>query len=138
MTNPFDPPKPFSGGAPNTSLPNVSDAMASWFQPMQFLLLTKTVVGFQNFETTSPVNFRGVIQPMADKTLMVKPEGERDWSWMQLHSDPSLALNTDDVVIYSGTQYRVMALKDYTQYGYLEYHLVEDSTGAGPNIVEVP
>ena len=49
-----------------------------------------------------------------------------------LHSDPVLDLEVDDVVNWNGTQTRVMTKKNYALYGFIEYHLVQDWTGAGP------
>lgn len=117
------------------NVPNVSGALLSWFQPMRFDLIVKTTEAFQVVETTTPINFRGVIQPLTDRQLSLRPEGQRAWSWFQLHSTPNLKLEVDDVVIYLGVQTRVMALKDYSLYGYVEYHLCQDWTGSGPTVV---
>lgn len=115
------------------TLPNVADVMLDWFQGMTFELVVKAVVNSILTETTTPLAFRGVIQPFKPQNLEIKSVGERDWSWYMLHSDINLALSTDDVVIYLGKQYRVMEKLDYTPYGYLEYHLILDYTGSGPS-----
>lgn len=116
------------------TLPNMSAALLNWFQAMTFGLLVKTVSGFQVVETETPIAFRGVWQPLTGRQLMLKPEGERGWDWYWLHSDPSLNLKIDDVIIYLGTQYRVMSLKDYTLYKYKEWTLVQDWTGSDPKV----
>lgn len=112
--------------------PDVSGALQDYYQPMQFTPVAKEIVGFQVLETPNPINFRGVMQPFAERQLYLKPEGQRAWSWFLLHCDITLALNVDDVVLWRGKQTRVMARKDYNLYGYVEYHLVQDWTGAGP------
>lgn len=117
------------------SVPDVSGAMLDWFQPMTFGVVVKTVEGFQSYETMTNVNFQGVWQPLTERQLLLKPEGQRAWSWFWLHAEPSLVLDTDQVVTYLGKQYRVMSNKDYRLYGYIEYHLVEDWTGSGPEVV---
>lgn len=114
------------------TVPNVNGAMLQWFQPMVFTVVTKIVVGGEVVETGTPVNFRGVIQPLSNRDLLIKPEGERAWTWLMLHADPSLTLNVDDVVNYLGQQTRVMARKDYRLYGYVYYELIQDYTGSGP------
>lgn len=114
------------------TVPNVNGAMLQWFQPMIFTVVTKIVVGGEVIETGTPVNFRGVIQPLSNRDLLIKPEGERAWTWYMLHADPSLSLNVDDVVSYLGQQTRVMARKDYRLYGYVYYELIQDYTGSGP------
>jgi hypothetical protein len=114
------------------TVPDVSGAMQDYFQQMTFEVLTKTTTGFQVVETGTPINFRGVVQPFTDRQLLLKPEGQRAWSWFLVHSDPTLELEVDDVGNWNGIQTRVMAKKDYLLYGYVEYHWVQDWTGAGP------
>lgn len=114
------------------TVPDVGDALLDWFQPMQFTKLVKSVEGFQNVEVPTVVNFRGVWQPMSMRRLAMKPEGQRSWKWFTVHADPSLALEPDEVVNYLGEQFRVMGHKDYKLYGYVEYELVNDFTGSGP------
>ncbi len=104
-------------------------------QPLD--IVTKDVDGFQVVEKKVTVNTQGTWQAFTDRQLMMKPEGQRDWSWYQLHAVPALVLKPDDVVIYLGTQYRVMAQKDYKLYGYIEYHLIADYTGSGPTEASV-
>ncbi len=116
------------------TLPYVGDALLNWFQPMVFGVVTKTVENFQAVETQQQLSFQGVWQPYSDRQLSLKSEGERKWSWYTCHSDPSLSLEPDMVIVYLGVQYRVMSQKDYRLYGYLEYHLIQDYTGAGPEV----
>lgn len=117
------------------TVPDVSGALQDWFQPMTFGRVTKTVSGFQVVETELQTSFQGVIQPLTSRQLLLKPEGQRAWTWFQLHAEPVLSLNVDEVVIWLGKQTRVMARKDYGIYGYVEYDLVQDWTGAGPTVV---
>lgn len=113
------------------NLPNVEGAMLSWFQNMIFIVMAKTIVNFQAVFTPTQVNFQGVWQPFTSRDLMIKPEGQRHWSWYTCHADPGLILKTDEVIQYEGKNYVVMQKLDYTHYGYNEYHLVEDYTGRG-------
>lgn len=114
------------------TVPDVSGALLDYFQPMVFALVKKTIVNSQVVESTSPINFQGVIQPFTERQLLLRPEGERAWTWFTLHADPSLTLNVDDVVLWHGKQTRAMARKNFELYGYVEYQLVQDWTGAGP------
>jgi hypothetical protein len=114
------------------TIPQLGPAMRNWFQPMVFTPVGKVVNGFMVVESADPINFRGVIQPLTDRQLILKPEGQRSWTWLMLHSDPVLKLQTDDVVEYLGVQTRVMSRRDYTIYGYVMYSLVQDWTNAGP------
>lgn len=114
------------------TVPDVSGALQDWYQQITFEPLQKTVEGFQVVENATPIRFRGMISPFTDRQLFLKPEGQRAWTWFLLYSDTALVLDVDDVVLFKGTQTRVMARKDYGLYGYIEYHLVQDWTGAGP------
>lgn len=114
------------------TVPDVSGAMLDYFQPMTFGVVTKTVENFQVVETMAEVTFQGVWQPQSARQISYKPEGQRAWEWVMLHAEPSLVLEPDQVVIYLGRQFRVKAQSDYRLYGYIQYELVNDYTGAGP------
>jgi hypothetical protein len=114
------------------TVPDVSGALTDWFQPMTFIRVTKSTVGFQLVETPSPYSFQGVIQPFSTQRLLMKPEGQRAWKWFLLHAEPGCTLKPDEVVTYLGASTRIMGRKDFTLYGYVEYELVQDYTGAGP------
>lgn len=116
----------------SVELPDMSDALLSWLQPMVFTNITKSVVASQLVETPASVSFSGVWQPFSAAQLMIKPMGQRSWNWYMCHALTNLALETDDVVNYEGVQYRVMAQNPYPKYGFYEYHLVADYTGSGP------
>lgn len=114
------------------TVPDVSGALRDYFQYLVFTKVSKIVSGFQVVETPYPINFRGVIQPFTKRQLLLKPEGQRAWSWFTCHSDPVLTLQVDDVVLWNGKQTRVMGRTDYALYGFVEYELVQDWEGAGP------
>lgn len=104
--------------------------MRRWFKPMVFVLINKVQRGFQVIEERTPINFRGVIQPLSSEELSMKPEMQRGWIWIWVHADPSLVLKLDDEIVYNGTMYKVMGQKDYRIYGYVSYELVEGYTHA--------
>ncbi len=116
------------------TLPDMGNAMLDYFQKMTFGVVTKSVQGFQAVETVVNVDFQGVWQPLTERQIQLKPEGQRAWPWFWLHSTPDLVLEVDDIITYLGVQYRVMSNKDYRLYNYVEYHLIEDFEGAGPTV----
>lgn len=118
------------------TIPNVSGALQGWFQPMTFEPVVKESIGYEVVETGDPIYFRGVIQPADARNLDIKPEGEQAWTYFMLHSDVSLQLQVDDVVLYLGVQTRVFQRKDYSIYGYLTYILGQDYTNSGPQVVQ--
>lgn len=114
------------------TVPSMEDAMYDWFQPMIFGVITKTVSDFQVIESVVDTNFMGVWQPLSGRQLVMKSEGQRQWSWWMLHSDLKIDLKIDDIVIYLTKQYRVMSKKNYSLYRYQYYELVEDWLSSGP------
>lgn len=119
---------------PAGGVPNMGGALRNWFQPITFERVVKTTVGYQAVEAGTPIEFRGVIQPFSSRDLLLKPEGQRAWSWYRVHAEPGLALADDEVVIWQGLQMRVMGQWEYNLYGYIEYHLIEDYKGSGPTV----
>lgn len=107
-------------------LPQVGAAITGWFRPMVFGVVVKTVEAFEVAEEITQTNFRGVWQPLTPEQIQIKPEGERSWPWYMVHSDPSLILATDDIIIYETVRYRVKATSNYKEYGYNYYELVKD------------
>lgn len=113
-------------------VPDLSGALQSYYQNLVFEPVGKIINGFQVLEQGAPINFRGTVQPFTERQLLLKPEGQRAWTWLLIHSDPILTLQVDDVVSFNGLQTRIMARKDFTLYGYMEYHAIQDWAGAGP------
>lgn len=120
----------------NTNLPNVSAAVIKWFQPMSFFRVTKTIVAYQVQEEMVELKTAGTWQPLKARDIAYKPEGQRAFSWFRLHALPDFVLRDDEVVIKDGVQYRVQGKWAWNEYGYVEYHMFEDYTGRGPEIVE--
>ena len=112
--------------------PNMADAMLDWFQPMTFGVITKTVVSFQTVESIIDIDFMGLWQPLTGRQLKMESQGQRAWNSFMLHADLAIELKIDDIIIYLTKQYRVIANKDYSLYGYRYYELVEDWRNSGP------
>ncbi len=112
------------------TVPDVSGALQDYYQNLVFTPIAKLVSGFQVVEIGNPINFRGVVQPLNKRQLMLKPEGQRAWTWLTCHSDPVLTLQVDDIVLFRGKQTRVMARQSNELYGFVVYDLCQDWTGA--------
>lgn len=134
----FSGPKPFNQ-INFSGMPNMAGTLVGWFQPLVFGVVVKEYINYEVVETMTEVNFRGVWQPLETRKLLLKPENQRSWTWIQCHAHTNLHLENDSVIKFRGVQYRVMAQWDYSLNGFYEYHLVEDYTGSGPAInPEVP
>lgn len=126
--------KNFQDSLNDSALPQMDSVLTSWLLPMVFGIVTKTYRGGRTFESEEQISFKGVWQPMSASKLQLKPEGQRSWKWFTVHSTPDLDLENDQRVIYRGNAYRVMERLNYQEYGYLEYHLVDDYTGDDPDV----
>jgi hypothetical protein len=109
-----------------STTPSMRSTLSGWFRPITMVLIKKVSKDHQIVEIRREIKTVGVIQPLTGQALEIKPEGERSWAWKELHCLPDLILETDDVVEIGGKPNRVMARKDYRDFGYLRYELVED------------
>lgn len=73
--------------------------------------------------------FDGVIQPLDPEEIKVKDEGQWSWDWYWFHTKSDVQLKTNDIVMYKGHEYKIMAKKDYSDYGHIEYHCIKDWQG---------
>lgn len=112
-----------------SKLPNLSNPIKKWVLPLSFIKITKTIYDGEVAETETVYNFEGVFQNLNSKQLQIKPEAERAWSWKMIHSLTNLFLEVDDKISFENKEYRVMNIINYKEYGYYEYHIVEDYNG---------
>lgn len=116
--------KPISLASSN--LPNMGLAVRRWFQKLKFGVIKKTQLNGYTQEVVTELDSFGVRVPFTPEQLKILKEGERSWNWSTLYCNVDLILNTDDRVIIKGVKYRVMGKTDYTEYGYLQYDVIED------------
>lgn len=107
-------------------LPDMSGPVLSWGQKISMVIVGRDQKDYLTEETMVPVETFGVVMPLKPEDLELKPEGERNWVWLNLFCSPSLSLKPGDVIVYNAVRHRIMGRKDYSAYGYLEYELVED------------
>ncbi len=113
-------------------MPVIQDAFTGWTQSITLIKITQAVDNNGVLvNTQTPINFEGTIQPLMPQKMVVSAQGERFWSWLQIHTPYQLGkvVNDNDLISYSGKNYKVMLLNDYSINGYYEYHLVEDYQG---------
>ena len=59
--------------------------------------------------------------------MQFKPEGQRSWEWYWIHTKSGiLNLKTQDKIKFQGKRFKVMAIKDYSLNGFIEYQIVRD------------
>ncbi len=109
-------------------MPQVDDALIDWMQDIILIRISQTVNSNRDVVVTeTPIKFQGTIQPLMPKKLIIKPNGNRFWSWLQIHTPFELGkfIDDNDLISYKGQKFKVMLQNDYSLNGYFEYHLVE-------------
>lgn len=122
------------------SFPDVSGAFWGWSVKSLFISVQKVAVDFEVVENlgSPPFDFGGygqgnyaalifvgVLEPLPDRKLMIKPEGQRTWKWWTLWTKKPLEL--DDIIVDKpGRIYRVMSQSDWSSGRYYQYDLTEN------------
>lgn len=110
-----------------SGMPQMNAAFSGWFNTITLKKITQDVVAGFLEQIEQDLIFKGVIQPLSAKQIALKPEGQRAFTWLQIHCLASDAnLNVDDRIIYNSKLFKIMALKDYSLNNYIEYHAIED------------
>ena len=110
-----------------TGLPQMSNTLNGWEIPLTLTKVVQKIVNGDRVTEEQLINFQGVFQPLRDEQLQYKPEGERSWSWYWIHAKAgTLNLKTQDKIIFENKKYKVMSVKDYSLYGYIEYQVIAD------------
>ncbi|PHS61071.1 MAG: hypothetical protein COB09_19170 [Thalassobium sp.] len=107
----------------------MSATLNGWQNVITISVITQTLVDGLTVNSFVDTSFRGTIQPLKAEHVQLKPEGQRSWQWLQIHAVAGdLNLKNDDRIIYRDIKYKVMANKDYSLNGFIEYEIVKDYT----------
>lgn len=115
-------------------VPTMRSTLLGWFRQLELVKVVKKTVGVRTVEVEVPLPALGVWQPLSAEELNLKKEGERSWRWFSITASTDLVLLTDDIIARSGVRYRVMGKWDYTDEGFVTYHVINafDLKGGGP------
>lgn len=105
----------------------MADAFWNFTEPITFELTSTTSVDFEVSQVvTGSVVFDGVLEPIPERELLVKPEGQRTWMWWKLFTTQVLKL--DDIVKdQKNRQFKVMRKADWGQNGWhYEYQIAQE------------
>lgn len=116
-----------------SGMPQMSATLTGWETPLTLVRVYQDIVEGDLVTTEEKISFLGVWQPLKDEDLQSMPEGWRSWSWYWIHAKVgTLNLNTADKIIFNGTRYKVMAVKDYSLNGFIEYQVILDFESTPP------
>ena len=108
-------------------LPQMANTLNEWEVPLTLKRIKQSIIDGDSVKTEEIINFQGVFQPLRDDQLQFKPEGQRSWSWYWIHAKAgTLNLQTQDKIEFNNVRYKVMSVKDYSLYGYIEYQVILD------------
>lgn len=108
-------------------LPQLNNPVASWSVPITLIKIVQSIVDGDREETQQKITFKGVVQPLTAEQLQFRPEGERSWEHLWIHClAGTLNLKTQDKIIFNNKRYKVLEIKDYSLYAYIEYMVIED------------
>ena len=111
----------------SSGLPQMSNTLNGWEIPLTLTKVVQKIVNGDRVTEEQRINFQGVFQPLRDEQLQYKAEGERSWSWYWIHAKAgTLNLKTQDKIIFENKKYKVISVKDYSLYGYIEYQVIAD------------
>ena len=108
-------------------LPRPQMGINSWSQGARAKVIHQVVdINGNVTNQISFFNFDGVIQPLRPEEIKVKEEAQWSWDWYWFHTLQDVKLTTNDRVFYKNVEYKIMAVKDYSDYGHIEYHCIKD------------
>jgi hypothetical protein len=118
----------------SSGMPQISAAFSGWTSRLTLIKETETVTNGIVSKQQLPISFYGTIQTLSPRAIVLKPEGQRSWTWLQIHcSANATTLIPNDRIIWNGDKYKVMEMKDYRLNNYVEYHIIRDyQTGGTP------
>ena len=107
-------------------LPRMATTILGWFRPLALVRRITQIVDREAVITEVKQSCLGVVQPLSNRELVMKPEGQRSWKWNMLHTSTNIELSPGEDFSINGKNYRVMSDKGYSDYGYVYYELVQD------------
>lgn len=108
-----------------SDVPDVSDAILGFLRQAKIGIVQKDNIDGYAQEITLWENSMAHVQPMPENMVILK-EGNRSWSWFLIYVESQVVLKTDEVIELFGTRYRIMQKGNWAEYGYIQYHAIED------------
>ena len=109
----------------NSNLPNMSETIKDWFQPIVFGLVSTEIVNYRAVNAISYINTLGVVQPAGNEEIELQDEGVRNWEWLEVHCLPNIQVKINEYIYYKNRKYKVKKRQDFEKYGYMRYVIME-------------
>lgn len=110
------------------SFPDMGGAFWNWEDPIQFNVVQTTPVDYEAKDTlTEQIVFYGVLEPITGRELLIKPEGERKFNYLNLWTEQEL--KADSIVQdEKGQTYRVLKKQPWNPGDYSAYEIMQTPT----------
>lgn len=111
----------------NGMLPNVSDTLTGWEVDIYAVFVKQSIIDSEIINQDIIKKISGTLQPLKAEEVDLKPEGQRAWQWYDIHVKSVYpVLRVEQKIKVNNIDYKIMAVKDYSLYGYVEYHVVKN------------
>lgn len=108
-------------------LPNVSDTLTGWEVDIYAVFVKQSMIDGEIINQDIIKKISGTLQPLKAEEVDLKPEGQRAWQWYDIHVKSVYpVLRVEQKIKVNNIDYKIMAVKDYSLYGYVEYHVVRN------------
>lgn len=104
--------------------PSMRSTLIGYMRPLELQSVTTTTKDFETVEVVRPVQANGIWQPFKTAQLTIRPAGERTWRWFTIQTTTDVVLKTSDMIRRRGENYAVMGKADWSDNGFVEYHVV--------------
>ena len=109
-------------------IPDVSEAVIQYFQPVTIGIINSIQInGRTQTIIEKYIKTRGV-RIANDNKVVITRTGERYFATESVYFLGEVILKIDDIFLFNKIQYRVLAIKNWSEYGYNKYSVVQDYT----------
>ena len=108
--------------------PQMAGALRGLTTQLPFQVIEHEIQDHEVVERTAGTRLIEImITPLQPREIAAKAEGERAWKWLKGVSAAPLQLGWT-LIDPRGLRYRVMAVEDWSQSGFYNYHLAQRAT----------
>ncbi len=98
-------------------LPNMSDVLDGFAQPLTLIEVTQEVVDYKPVNVENINEIQAVVQP-ADPDKIKSDKVDYSKKYIQVHTVETL--KNIYICVYQGLRYKAFSIKPYSDYGYFE------------------
>ena len=109
-------------------LPDVSGAVIQFLQPVTIGIINATQINGRTQTIVEKYCDTQGVRIATDNKVVYSKTGERFWAHEDIYFMRDVILKIDDLFLFNQKQYRVLAIEQWTEYGYNKYTVLQDYT----------